>query len=198
MLSLLCKVHLHLFTAAWIKWGNILLSMGWLLSTLCVKRILPFSLSACLLGTLFCAIFFFLYLGGIDSALECSSAHETPSFLTAGAWATAMRSSCLHVGFGVLPVLFTTSTVWSLCLLHLPCHDSFSLVFLSFVHEGFWIGDNCSSILDITAGCQRCWLLGVGPGSSCSPILLLLWLCCRTWERYRVGNAIIIQNTFIL
>lgn len=50
-----------------------------------MKKILPFSPSACLLGTLFCAKLFFISLTGIDSALECSSAHETPSSLTVGA-----------------------------------------------------------------------------------------------------------------
>lgn len=155
--------------------------MVWLLSKLCMKKILPFSPSACLLGTLFSAMFFYI-TGWIDSALECSSAHEIPSSLTADAWGTATRSSSHHVCFGVLPVLFTSRTVFSPCLVHLPCHDRVSLVLLSFVHEGRWIGDNGSSVLDTTAGCQRCRLLGAGPGSSWSQILLLLWFCCRAWE----------------
>lgn len=139
--------------------------------------------SICLLAwhSVLCSVFF-ISLGGIDSALECSSAHETPSFLITGAWATAVRSSCLHAGFDVLSVLFTSRTVWSPCLVHLPFHNPVFLVLLSFVPEDFWIGDNGSSVLGTTAGCQRFWLLGAGPGSSWSQILLLLWLCCRAWE----------------
>lgn len=125
---------------------------------------------------------FLYYITGWDWQRTCSSAHESLSFITTGAWATAMRCSCLHAGFGVLPVLFPSRTMWSPCLVHLPFHDPVSLVLLSFLPEGFWVGDNSSSILDTPAGCQKCWLLGAGPGSSWSQILLLLWLCCRAWE----------------
>lgn len=117
----------------------------------------------------------FISLGGIDSALEHSRTHQTPSPRTVGAWATAARSSCLYMVLGALPVLFTSRTECSRYLFHLPCSNHVSLVHLSFVHEGCWTGGNGSSISDTTVGCQRCWLLGAGPASSWSQTLPLLW-----------------------
>lgn len=80
------------FTAAWIKWGNILksklrvtilssdcelqlfLKMARIPSnrTLC-EKIPPFDTSACLLGTLSCAMCFFLKIGGRCTVLKVCS-----------------------------------------------------------------------------------------------------------------------------
>lgn len=119
----------------------------------------------------------FISLDGIDSALECST-HQIPFPHRVGAWATAARSSCLHMVFSVLPEQVTSRTVcsfiWfiSLAAVMFPwCFRALCMRFagLAAMAAEFWI--------------QMQDVKGVGrwPSFLLKPNLPLLWLCCRAW-----------------
>lgn len=98
--------------------------MVWLLSMLCVKKILPFSPSACLLGTLFCAMFFLYYWVGStvhlnvqvlmrllpSSQLVAELLLRDPAASSTGFWCAPCA---VHIQGCVKSLLGSPSLLWS-------------------------------------------------------------------------------------
>lgn len=109
--------------------------MVWLLSMLCVKKILPFSPSACLLGTLFCAMFFLYHWVGSTVHLNVQvlmrllpSSQLVAELLLRDSAASSTRVlvcslCCSHPGlcevlawFTLLAVILFLWCFWTLCM----------------------------------------------------------------------------------
>lgn len=172
--------------------------MVWLLSKLCVKKILPFSPSACLFGTLFSAMFF--YITGWDWQctwmFKCSwdsflpPAQLVPEVLLpdpATTMCVLVCSLCYsHPGLCASLAWFTSLAVilflwcfWALCM------RVAGLVTMAAV---FWIQQQ--DVKD--AGCSELAQVPLEVRSYCSYGFI------AGLERYRVRSAVIIQKAFIL